>query len=82
MLRFHVASSFLPPAVMHEPTKGRAKSKAQLLDDAWGLDAMSQLLGSWAQEKVGDGSLHVAVVGLANVRSSFSFFPPGSMLAL
>jgi hypothetical protein len=54
-----IASSFLPPAVTHEPTKGRGKSKAQLLDGAWGLDAVSQLLGS-----------------------SFSFFPPGSVLAL
>jgi nuclear GTP-binding protein len=68
-LLFRVASSFLPPVITHEqPSKGKGKSK-EPSNDAWGLDAVSQLLGSWAQEKMGDEPLHVAVVGLANVRS-------------
>jgi hypothetical protein len=64
MLLFHVASLFLPPAVTHELTKGRGKSKVQPLDDAWSLNAVSQLLESWAQGKMGDGPLHVAIVAL------------------
>ncbi|KAI0002941.1 hypothetical protein BJV74DRAFT_561280 [Russula compacta] len=64
-LLFRVASSFLPPAVTHDLTKGKGTSKERL-DDAWGLDAVSELLGHWAQEKMGDGPLHVAVVGLTN----------------
>lgn len=73
-LLFRVASSFLAPTVTHDPKKGKGKNK-EPSDDAWGLDAVSQLLGQWAQEKTGDGPLHVAVVGLTNVRScSFSFF--------
>jgi nuclear GTP-binding protein len=68
-LLFRVASSFLPPVVTHEPTKRKGKSKVPS-DDAWGLDAVCQLLASWAQEKAGDEPLHVAVAGLANVRSS------------
>ncbi|KAF8505465.1 hypothetical protein F5888DRAFT_1791522 [Russula emetica] len=59
------ASSFLPPPVAHDPTKGKGKRK-EPLDDAWGLDAVSNLLGHWAQEKTGEGPLHVAVVGLTN----------------
>ncbi|KAH9999475.1 hypothetical protein BJV77DRAFT_595178 [Russula vinacea] len=35
-------------------------------DDAWGLDAVSKLLGQWALEKMDDGLLHAAVVGLTN----------------
>ena len=63
-LLFRAASSFLP----HDPTKGKGKEK-EPLDDAWGLDALYVLLGRWAREKAGDdGPLHVAVVGLANVR--------------
>ncbi len=74
-LLFRAASSFLPPPVTHDPTKGKGKSK-EPLDDAWGLDAVSKLLGHWAQEKTG-GPLHVAVVGLTNVRSwSFTLFSP------
>jgi nuclear GTP-binding protein len=73
-LLFRVASSFLAPTVTHDPKKGKGKSK-EPSDDAWGLDAVSQLLEHWAQEKTGDGPLHVAVVGLTNVRPhSFSFF--------
>ena len=73
-LLFRVASSFLAPTVTHDPKKGKGKSK-EPSDDAWGLDAVSQMLGHWAQEKTGDGPLHVAVVGLTNVRShSLSFF--------
>jgi nuclear GTP-binding protein len=71
-LLFRVASSFLAPTVTHDPKKGKGKSK-EPSDNAWGLDAVSQLLGHWAQEKTGE-PLHVAVVGLTNVRScSFSF---------
>ena len=80
-LLFRVASCFLPPAVTHDSTKGKAKSK-EPSDDAWGLDAVSQLLGHWAQEKTGDGPLHVAVVGLTNVRPCLFSFSLGSMLAL
>ncbi|KAI9466702.1 hypothetical protein BJY52DRAFT_10268 [Lactarius psammicola] len=68
-LFFRVASSFLPPAVRYDPTKGKGKEK-EPSDDAWGLDAVYQLLGRWAHEKAGDGPLRVAVVGLTNVRSS------------
>ncbi|KAF8271733.1 P-loop containing nucleoside triphosphate hydrolase protein [Lactarius quietus] len=64
-LFFRAASSFLPPVVRNDPTKGKGKEKV-LLDDAWGLDAVYALLGRWACEKAGDGPLHVAVVGLAN----------------
>ena len=72
------ASSFLPPPVVHDPTKGKGKRK-EPSDDAWGLDAVSNLLGHWAQEKTGEGPLHVAVVGLTNVRSySFLFSSLGS----
>jgi hypothetical protein len=70
-LLFRAASSFLPPPVAYDPTKGKAKRK-EPPDDAWGLDAVSNLLGHWAQEKTGEGPLHVAVVGLTNVRS-YSF---------
>lgn len=80
-LLFRVASSFLPPAVTHDSTKGKAKNK-EPSDDAWGLDAVSQLLGHWAQEKAGDGPLHVAVVGLTNVRCCSFSFSRGSTLAL
>jgi nuclear GTP-binding protein len=62
-LLFRAASSFLP----HDPTKGKGKEK-EPLNDAWGLDAVYALLGRWAREKAGDVPLHVAVVGLANVR--------------
>jgi hypothetical protein len=66
------ASSFLPPPVAHDLTKGKGK-RNEPLDDAWGLDAVSNLLGHWAQEKTGERLLHVAVVGLTSVRSySFS----------
>jgi hypothetical protein len=76
-LLFRAASSFLPPPVAHDPTKGKGKRK-EPLDDAWGLDAMSYLLGLWAQEKTGEGPLHVAVVGLTNVRCySFPLLFPG-----
>jgi nuclear GTP-binding protein len=75
-LLFRAASSFLPPVVTSGPTKGKAKSK-EPLDDAWGLDAVSKLLGQWAQEKTGDGPLHAAVVGLTNVRSCSFIFSPG-----
>jgi nuclear GTP-binding protein len=72
-LFFRVGSSFLPPPVTYDPKKGKGKSK-EPSDDAWGLDAVSKLLGQWAQEKTDGGPLHVAVVGLSNVRScSFSF---------
>ena len=72
-LLFRVGSSFLPPPVTHDPKKGKGKSK-EPSDDAWGLDAVSKLLGQWALEKTDDGPLHVAVVGLTNVRlRSFSF---------
>lgn len=64
-LLFRAASSFLPPPVAYDPTKGKGKIK-EPLDDAWGLDAVSNLLGHWAQEKTGEGPLHVAVVGLTN----------------
>jgi hypothetical protein len=57
----------LPSAKTHDPTKVKGTSK-EPSDDAWGLDAVSALLGHWAQEKTSDGLLHVAVVGLANVR--------------
>lgn len=67
-LLFRAASSFLPSHVTHDPTKGKAK-RTEPLDDAWGLDAVSNLLGHWAHEKTGKGPLHVAVVGLTNVRS-------------
>jgi nuclear GTP-binding protein len=70
-LLFRVGSSFLPSAATHEQTKGKGKSR-EPSDDAWGLDAVSQLLGSWAQEKTSDEHLHVAVVGPTNVRSYFS----------
>jgi hypothetical protein len=76
-LLFRAASSFLPPPVAYDPTKGKGKRK-EPLDDAWGLDAMSYLLGLWAQEKTGEGPLHVAVVGLTNVRCySFPLLFPG-----
>ena len=81
-LLFRAASSFLPLPVAHDPTKGKGKRK-EPSDDAWGLDAVSNLLGHWAQEKTGEGPLHVAVVGLTNVRSTrplFSFL--GSTLVL
>ncbi|KAH9045726.1 P-loop containing nucleoside triphosphate hydrolase protein [Lactarius pseudohatsudake] len=64
-LLFRAASSFLPPTVKYDSTKGKGKEK-EPSDDAWGLDAMNALLGRWAHEKAGDGPLHVAVVGLAN----------------
>ncbi|KAH9963235.1 P-loop containing nucleoside triphosphate hydrolase protein [Russula dissimulans] len=64
-LLFRVASAFLPPAITHDATKGKVKGK-EPPDDAWGLNAVSTLLGLWAQEKTGDGPLHVAVVGLTN----------------
>lgn len=64
----------LPPAVTHDPTKDKGKGK-EPSDDAWGLDAVSTLLGHWAQEKTSDAPLHVAVVGLANVRFLLGFFP-------
>jgi nuclear GTP-binding protein len=64
-LLFRAASSFLP----HDPTKGKGKEK-EPSGDAWGPDAVCALLGRWAREKAGDGPLHVAVVGLANVRPS------------
>ena len=70
-LLFRAATSFLPPPVAHDSTKGKSKRK-ELLDDGWGLDGVSNLLGHWAQEKTGEGPLHVAVVGLTNVRS-YSF---------
>ena len=38
MLFFHAASSFLPPPVAHDPTKGKGKRK-EPSDNAWGLDA-------------------------------------------
>ncbi|KAI0285084.1 hypothetical protein BGY98DRAFT_1093202 [Russula aff. rugulosa BPL654] len=59
------ASSFLPSPVAHDPTKGKGKRK-EPSDDAWGLEAVSHLLRHWAQEKTGEGPLHVAVVGLTN----------------
>ena len=65
-LLFRVASSFLPPAVGYDTTKSKGKRK-ELLEDAWGLDAVSTLLGRWAHGKSGDGPLHVAVVGFTNV---------------
>lgn len=71
-LLFRAASSFIPPPVTQNPTKGKEKRK-EPLDDAWGLDAVSNLLGHWAQEKTGEGLLHVAVVGLTNV--CFYSFP-------
>ncbi|KAH8999424.1 hypothetical protein EDB92DRAFT_1834090 [Lactarius akahatsu] len=64
-LLFRAASSFLPPTVKYDPTKGKGKEK-EPSDDAWGLDGMNTLLGRWAHEKAGDGPLHVAVVGLTN----------------
>ncbi|KAF8485073.1 hypothetical protein DFH94DRAFT_718062 [Russula ochroleuca] len=64
-LFFRVGSSFLPPPVTYDPKKGKGKSK-EPSDDAWGLDAVSKLLGQWAQEKTDGGPLHVAVVGLSN----------------
>jgi hypothetical protein len=64
----------LPSTVTHDPTKGKGKGK-EPSDDAWGLDAVSTLLGHWAQEKTSDGPLHVAVVGLANVRFLNVLFP-------
>ncbi|KAH9999479.1 hypothetical protein BJV77DRAFT_1142673 [Russula vinacea] len=64
-LLFRVGSSFLPPPVTHDPKKGKGKSK-EPSDDAWGLDAVSKLLGQWALEKTDDGPLRVAVVGLTN----------------
>ncbi|KAH9050116.1 hypothetical protein EDB84DRAFT_731902 [Lactarius hengduanensis] len=64
-LLFRAASSFLPPTVKYDSTKGKGKEK-EPSDDAWGLDAMDTLLGRWAHEKAGDGPLHVAVVGLTN----------------
>ena len=72
-LLFRVASAFLPPPITHDPTKGKGKSK-EPCDDAWGLDVVSKLLGVWAQEKTSDRPLHVAVVGLTNVRSSSCSF--------
>ena len=66
-LLFRAASSFLPPVVKQGPAKGKGKEK-EPSDDAWGLDAVYTLLGRWADEKAGDGPLHVAVVGLTNVR--------------
>jgi nuclear GTP-binding protein len=76
-LLFRAASSFLPPPVTQDPTKGKGRRK-EPLDDAWGLDAVSNFLGHWAQEKTGEGPLHVAVVGLTNVRSySFPLLFPG-----
>jgi nuclear GTP-binding protein len=72
-LLFRVASSFLPPAITHEPTKGKGKAK-EPMDDAWGSDAVSQLLALWAREKMDEGPLLVAVVGLANVRSFLLLF--------
>jgi nuclear GTP-binding protein len=80
-LLFRVASSFLPPAVTYEPTNGKGKRK-EPSDDAWGLEAVSKLLGQWAQEKTGDGPLHAAVVGLTNVCSCSFSFPLGSTPAL
>jgi nuclear GTP-binding protein len=75
-LLYRAASSFLPPPAAHDPTKGKGK-RIEPSDDAWGLDAISNLLGHWAQEKTGEGPLHVAVVGLANVRSySFPLLSP------
>ena len=71
-LLFRAASSFLPSVVKYDSTKGKGKEKVPS-DDAWGLDAVYALLGRWAREKAGDGPLHVAVVGLTNVRSSPSF---------
>ncbi|KAI0301855.1 hypothetical protein B0F90DRAFT_1838736 [Multifurca ochricompacta] len=56
-LLFRVASSSLPPTVTQDSTKGKGKGKGE---------AVSQLLGHWAQEKTGDNPLHVAVVGLTN----------------
>ncbi|KAH9180024.1 GNL3L/Grn1 putative GTPase-domain-containing protein [Lactarius sanguifluus] len=65
-LLFRAASSFLPPTVKYDSTKGKGKEKEPSSDDAWGSDAMNTLLGRWAHEKAGDGPLHVAVVGLTN----------------
>ncbi|KAI0303086.1 GNL3L/Grn1 putative GTPase-domain-containing protein [Russula brevipes] len=64
-LLFRVASSFLPSASMHDPTKRKGKGK-EPSDDAWGSDAVSELLGLWAQEKTGEDPLHVAIVGVTN----------------
>jgi nuclear GTP-binding protein len=57
-LLFRAASSFLPPVVRQDPTKGKGKEK-EPSDDAWGLDAVYTLLGRWADEKAGDGPLHM-----------------------
>ncbi|KAI9448350.1 hypothetical protein H4582DRAFT_1803181 [Lactarius indigo] len=64
-LPFRAASSFIPSTVKYDSTKGKGKEK-EPSDDAWGLDAVCTLLGRWAHEKAGDGSLYVAVVGLTN----------------
>ena len=56
----------IPSVTTPDLTKGKGRNK-ESSDDAWGLDAVSTLLGHWAQEKTSDGPLHVAVVGLANV---------------
>jgi hypothetical protein len=65
----------LSSAKTHDPTKVKGTGK-EPSDDAWGLDAVCTLLGSWAREKTSDGPLHVAVVGLANVRLlNVLFFP-------
>ncbi|PSS32011.1 hypothetical protein PHLCEN_2v2253 [Hermanssonia centrifuga] len=61
-LLFRSASAYLPSSDV-TPTKGKGKERA---DDALGLESVLSILRKRAEEKVGDESLVVAIVGLAN----------------
>ncbi|KAI0035639.1 P-loop containing nucleoside triphosphate hydrolase protein [Vararia minispora EC-137] len=65
---FRSASAFLP--VVHDSVAQKGKGKAPVTD-AWGVEAIQEILGQWAQEK-GDMPLKVAVIGWINTgKSSF-----------
>jgi nuclear GTP-binding protein len=62
---FRSASAFLPP--VHDAAMQKGKGKAPTTD-AWGTDAVKEVLEQWAQAN-GGVLLKVAVVGWTNVRA-------------
>ncbi|KAI0751234.1 hypothetical protein C8Q80DRAFT_1097952 [Daedaleopsis nitida] len=70
---FRAATACLPAPTM-DLGQGKGKGKErERADDAWGLEAATALLRSWAEEKKqGDKPLTIAVVGVTNVgKTSF-----------
>ena len=66
---FRSASAFLPTDLVpvHAPAKGKGKVRT---DDALGLVSVLAVLEKWAEQKIEEEPLVVAVVGLTNVRLS------------